>query len=62
MLSKLELEKRRAEEDKNAAINELEAWESEYLKEKSEWQKLEEKINQLTSSLLIGGWPIEEHP
>ena len=25
MLSKLELEKRRAEEDKNAAINELEA-------------------------------------
>lgn len=45
MLSKLELEKRRAEEDKNAAINELEAWESEYLKEKSEWQKLEEKIN-----------------
>ena len=31
MLSKLELEKRRAEEDKNAAINELEARQTEYL-------------------------------
>ena len=62
MLSKLELEKRRAEEDKNAAINELEARQNEYLREKTERQKLEEKIQQLTSSLLIGGKPIEEHP
>lgn len=36
VLSKLELEKWRAEEDKNAAINELEAWQSEFLWEKSE--------------------------
>ena len=44
MLSKLELEKWWAEEDKNAAINELEARQNEFLREKTERQKLEEKI------------------
>lgn len=61
-LNQLEYEKRRAEEDKNAAITALEARSIDYMKEKEEKQKLQEKIQQLTSSLLIGGKQIEEHP
>ncbi len=35
-LSQLEIEKRRAEEDKNAAINALEMRQTEYMREKQE--------------------------
>lgn len=53
---RLERDKRRAEEDKEAAITALELKYQEYLQEK------EEQIKQLTSQLLIGGQVIEETP
>lgn len=40
----LEIERRRAEEDKVAAINALEVWSWEYMIEREEKKKLEEKI------------------
>jgi len=49
MLSQLEAEKRRAEEDKAAAINALEAQSKEYLMEKEEKKRLEEKIKMMNS-------------
>lgn len=55
-------EKRKAEQDKNAAINALEARQIDYIKEKEEKTRLQEKISELTSSLLIGGHRIEETP
>lgn len=53
---RLEQDKRRAEEDKEAAISALELKYQEYLHEK------EIQIKQLTSQLLIGGQVIEETP
>jgi len=59
---KLEQQKRRAEEDKMAAITALEARSREYMIEKEEKKKLEEKIKMLNSQLLIGGKKIEDLP
>ena len=61
-VSQLEEEKRRAEADKHAAISALEAWSIDFMREKEGRKRLEEKIKQLTSSMLIGGQHIEEHP
>ena len=46
---RLEQQKRRAEEDKMAAITALEARSREYMLEKEEKKKLEEKIKMLNS-------------
>ena len=59
---KLEQQKRRAEEDKQAAINALEARSRDYANEKEEKERLEEKIKALNSQLLIGGMKIEDTP
>jgi hypothetical protein len=56
----LEKQKRRAEEDKMAAITALEARSREYMFEKEEKKKLEEKIRHMNSQLLIGGKTIED--
>jgi hypothetical protein len=58
----LESEKRRAEEDKAAAITALELRSRECLQEKEEKRKLEEKIRFMNSQMLIGGKKIEETP
>jgi kinesin family protein 3/17 len=62
LLYKLEQEKRKAEEDKAAAISELETRSSEVLHEKEEKRKLEEKIKSMSSQLLLGGKKIEDTP
>ena len=49
ILSQLEAEKRRAEEDKAAAIHALEAKSKEYFMEKEEKKRLEEKIKMMNS-------------
>lgn len=59
---RLEQQKRRAEEDKMAAITALEARSREFMIEKEEKKKLEEKIKMLNSQLLIGGKKIEDTP
>lgn len=58
----LEAEKRRAEEDKNAAINALQERSREILIEKEEKKKLEEKIKMMNSQMLIGGKKVEDTP
>lgn len=62
VLFKLEEEKKRAEEDKAAAIVALETRSKEYLKEKNEKRKLEDKIKSMSSQMLHGGQKIEETP
>lgn len=59
---RLEQDKKRAEEDKEAAISALETRSREYLLEKQEKIKLEHKIKELASQLLIGGKQIEDTP
>ena len=59
---RLEQQKRRAEEDKMAAITALEARSREFMMEKEEKKKLEEKIKMLNSQLLVGGKKIEDTP
>ena len=59
---RLQSEKKQAEEDKEAAIWALETRSQEYLSEKQEKLKLEAKIKDLTSQLLIGGERIEDTP
>ena len=59
---RLEQLKRRAEEDKIAAITALESRSREFMFEKEEKKKLEEKIKMLNSQLLIGGKKIEDTP
>ncbi|GAQ78682.1 Kinesin-like protein [Klebsormidium nitens] len=61
-LLELEEQKRRAEEDKLQAITELEARSKEFMNEKLEKQKLEERIQSMQSQLLIGGHKIEDTP
>lgn len=61
-LYKLEDEKRKAEEDKAAAIIALEARSKEVLQEKEEKKRLEDKIKAMSSQLLLGGQKIEESP
>ncbi|KAK3254569.1 hypothetical protein CYMTET_36218, partial [Cymbomonas tetramitiformis] len=61
-LLEAEEQKRRAEEDKLAAITELQNKSHEFMREKAEKRKLEERINSLQSQLLIGGHKIEDTP
>jgi len=60
VIIELEDQKRRAEADKMAALRALESTSFEFMREKVEKQKLEEKIEQLESQVLIGGLPISE--
>ena len=62
LLYKLEEEKRRAEEDKAAMVKILETRSKEYVKEKEEKRKLEEKIKLMSSQMLLGGKKIEDTP
>jgi kinesin family protein 3/17 len=62
VLYKLEEEKRKAEEDKAAAIVALETRSREFMKEKNEKRKLEEKIKAMSSQMLLGGQKIEDTP
>lgn len=62
ILSQLEAEKRRAEEDKAAAINALEVRSKEWMIEKEEKRKLEEKIKMMNSQMLVGGKKVEDTP
>ena len=59
---KLEEDKRKAEEDKAAMIKVLETRSREYMKEKEEKRKLEEKIKLMSSQMLLGGKKIEDTP
>ncbi len=54
-LLELDEQRRRAEEDKMAAIRALEARSKEFMKEKQEKKRLEERITVLQSNLLTGG-------
>eukprot|EP00761_Pharyngomonas_kirbyi_P013092 gb/GECH01013119.1/.p1 GENE.gb/GECH01013119.1/~~gb/GECH01013119.1/.p1 ORF type:complete len:907 (+),score=235.75 gb/GECH01013119.1/:1-2721(+) len=56
----LEEQKKRAEQDKLAAITALEKRSEEFLQEKADKQKLEEKISRMQGQLLIGGGNEEE--
>ena len=56
----LEEERRKAEQDKNAAMAALEARSREFFQEREEKKKLEEKINSINSQMLVGGQKIEE--
>lgn len=62
VLYKLEEDKRRAEEDKAAMVKILETRSKEYVKEKEEKRKLEEKIKLMSSQMLLGGKKIEDTP
>lgn len=61
-MMQLEEMRRRAEEDKEAAINALEVRSREYMLEREEKMKLEEKIRLMNSQMLHGGKKIEETP
>jgi len=54
-LLELDEQRRRAEEDKMAAIRALEARSREFMKEKAEKKRLEERITKLQSQMLTGG-------
>jgi hypothetical protein len=54
-LLELDEQRRRAEEDKMAAIRALEARSKEFMKEKAEKKRLEERITKLQSQMLTGG-------
>ena len=60
VLLNVERQKKRLEEDKQAAVKELEKRSEELAKEKEEKQRLEAKIQAMTSQVLVGGQPIEE--
>jgi len=59
---KIEQDRRRAEEDKMAAITALEARSREFMLEKEEKKKLEEKIKMMNSQMLVGGKKVEDLP
>ena len=61
-IHQLEAEKKRAEEDKAAAINALEMRSKEYMIEKEEKKRLEEKIKMMNSQMLVGGKKVEDLP
>eukprot|EP01028_Stygiella_incarcerata_P011389 TRINITY_DN6437_c1_g1_i1.p1 TRINITY_DN6437_c1_g1~~TRINITY_DN6437_c1_g1_i1.p1 ORF type:complete len:1007 (-),score=355.63 TRINITY_DN6437_c1_g1_i1:282-3302(-) len=61
-LLELEEQKRRAEEDKLAAITALEKRSREFMMEKEQKRKLEERIMMMQSQLLIGGITVEDTP
>lgn len=56
----MEQERRQAEEDKVAAINALEVRSREYMVEREEKKRLEEKIKIMNSQMLHGGEKMEE--
>jgi kinesin family protein 3/17 len=56
-LLELEEQRRRAEEDKMAAIRALEARSREFMREKQEKKRLEERISMLQGQMLMGGAP-----
>ena len=58
----LEEERRKAEADKDAAIEALEMRSREYLSEKEEKRRLEERIRMMSSQMIVGGKKIEENP
>ncbi len=58
----LEEEKKRAEEDKQAAIHALEQASKQYLQEREEKKRLEIKISMMNSQLIVGGHKIEDTP
>jgi hypothetical protein len=58
----LEQDKKRAEEDKEWAMQALEARSREFFQEREQKKKLEEKIRLMNSQLLIGGEKIEDLP
>ena len=62
LLSKMEEQKKRAEEDKNLAIIALEQASKQYLQERDEKKRLESKIQMMNSQVLVGGAKIEDTP
>ena len=58
----VEEQKRRAEADKLAAITALEQRSREFMIEKEEKRRLEQRISSMQSQLLIGGHKIEDMP
>lgn len=58
----MEEQKRRAEQDKLAAISALEERSREFMQEKKEKETLERRINGMQSKLLVGGQKLEELP
>lgn len=58
----LEEEKKRAEEDKQAAIYALEQASKQYLQEREEKKRLELKISMMNSQMIVGGQKIEDTP
>lgn len=61
-VSKLEEDKRKAERDKFAAVQALEMRSREFMQEREEKKKLEEKIRALYSQVLHGGKKVEDTP
>lgn len=62
VVQSLHAQKRQLEEDKQAAINALEARSREFAKEKEEKQQLLMRIRMLSQQVLVGGQQIEETP
>ena len=60
--SQVEEQKRRAEADKLAAITALEQRSREFMREKEEKRRLETRIANMQSQLLIGGSKLEDTP
>lgn len=58
----MEEQKRRAEADKLAAITALEQRSREFMREKEEKRRLEARIANMQSQLLIGGNKLEDTP
>lgn len=58
----MEEQKRRAEADKLAAITALEQRSREFMREKEEKRRLETRIANMQSQLLIGGSKLEDTP
>ena len=62
ILQDMEKQKKRLEEEKLNAINQLEVRSQEFAKEKEEKERLMARIKMLTSQVLVGGKHIEETP
>ena len=62
VLLNMEQQKKRLEEDRQAAITALELRSQEFEREKEEKKKLEAKIKALMSQVLVGGQAIEDTP
>ena len=61
-ITQLEDEKRRAEQDKYAAVIALEARSKEFIQEREEKKRLEEKIRAMYSQMLVGGKIVQDTP